>query len=178
MHKKKTLQFSITSRKRDAVNTTMIQNIKNIGGDIAKVINEGNVVWGRLETWEKWSVKEIKSYSVKKIDNGAPDSIPSTPDTPIYKSYSIDGNGNFVGIDKANIAINAWVIYSPPQSSAFYGQDFVFGKDYKASISGYWYNSYVASIKEKGKLIEMVSAPEGTYPDNGEKDGYWYVKKG
>lgn len=45
MHKKKTLQFSITSRKRDAVNTTMIQNIKNIGGDIDKIMHTNKIVW-------------------------------------------------------------------------------------------------------------------------------------
>lgn len=45
MYKKKTLQFSITSRKRDAVNTTMIQNIKNIGGDIDKIMHTNKIVW-------------------------------------------------------------------------------------------------------------------------------------
>lgn len=28
------------------------------------------------------------------------------------------------------------------------------------------------------QLLELVSAPEGTYPDNGIKDGFWYKKKG
>ena len=45
MYKKKTLQFSITSRKRDAMDTTMIQNIKNIGGDIDKIMHTNKIVW-------------------------------------------------------------------------------------------------------------------------------------
>ena len=30
----------------------------------------------------------------------------------------------------------------------------------------------------KGEFIGLVSALDGTYPNNGTKDGYWYVKKG
>lgn len=41
---------------------------------------------------------------------------------------------------------------------------------------------YIAQLKErkanKVNFITTVTAPPNTYPDNGEKSGYWYVKEG
>lgn len=46
-------------------------------------------------------------------------------------------------------------------------------------ITGEAYNTIKAASKtEKGSYIEDVTAPQGTYPNDGEKDGYWYVYKG
>ena len=33
-------------------------------------------------------------------------------------------------------------------------------------------------VSSKSNYIEDVTAPKGTYPNNGEKDGFWYVLKG
>ena len=46
-------------------------------------------------------------------------------------------------------------------------------------ITGTLYNSVgVEDSNVKGDFVEDVTAPQGTYPNDGEKDGYWYVYKG
>ena len=163
-------------------------------------------MWERLPEWEKWSVKEVSvpemkvwGYNAKLAQwntyfkeykmvimpktgspffefeqvrdvNGHYDTK-ARPDKD-YKytlvSYDWDIKGfrtQMVFDDYGNIHRSEYMIISTGHDS---------DNEYSQGIV---YRAVANKQKEKDKLIETVSAPEGTYPDNGIKDGFWYIKK-
>lgn len=134
-------------------------------------------MWERFAEWEKWSVSEIKTYDVKK-ESSSEVRINSKYMSSYsrYRNYKIDNVGNFIGVE-SNFYYGSWLIDYYKSNRAFnYGRVDTTGDD--DVYYGYWYTTYVkSSKKEKDELVEMVSAPQGTYPDNGLQGNYWYVKK-
>lgn len=86
---------------------------------------------------------------------------------------------DFLGYSRIATIVNT-PVYS--QGSTSYGEvSSISSSAYPSRgrhTDGYWYvkSTKTTSTQEKGSLIETFKAKDGEYPDNGVKDGYWYVK--
>lgn len=148
------------------MNLKDITSIHVANTEIQRVMNGGGIVWERLVEWEKWSVNityiEKEIYPTERNMNGL-----------LYEGFTIDyKKGVYVPIN------------SDPNSSYYH----VFDNDRKRRMQLSQYDlkdesskrffEIVVRSKTKGKFIEIVSAPENSYPNNGIKGDFWYVKKG
>ena len=154
------------------MDTKNITSIHVGNTEIQKIICGGGIVWAKNATWEKWSVKDVREWA------GSSDgkTISYTPSSLVnmYASCKIDDNGNFIGVETSGTP--HYFIYDKPTNTCFYWITQYPDGTYLV----YKFISYLKPTrKERDKLIETVSASEGTYPNDGiHTDGYWYVKKG
>lgn len=94
-------------------------------------------------------------------------------------SYSINNNSNFslrsnvptFGTSGLTTGPHETIYYVSYDNGKLTVQEWSASKDSQATIT---YTPYTLS-GAKGEYIGEVKANEGTYPDNGIKNGYWYV---
>lgn len=156
------------------MDTKRASSIHVANTEIQRIILGGGILWERFPEWEKWSIKAINKWKVNQNSYLYDIQLPS--EMVAYWDYNIDNDGCFVGVPWTGdyYQPNRWKLYPYKSKEAFYVSENEIG----GKVSGYWYTtSLESSKKEKDIFIETVSAPEGTYPDNGIKDGFWYIKK-
>lgn len=87
-----------------------------------------------------------------------------------YEVYKLDPQGG-KGSYHFNIAVNNNAGY--PSDGVAYGSSGIYPFD-----STYWI-TYTGTYYEKvrGSYIDTIQAEDGTYPNNGMKGSYWYVKR-
>lgn len=159
----------------------------------------GGILWERFPEWEKWSVKEVsilgkkktsiqrikimnypryfKEYEIVKQKNASEPRFKFKNGTTGNYDYRNSPSGDYKYTPVSywssegdyctdmQATYRSYMLIGTRHDS---GDDYAYGTLYKAIEN---------KQKEKDKLIETVQAPEGTYPDNGIKDGFWYIKK-
>lgn len=109
------------------------------------------------------------TVTTETSDSGTTTSLRGFTSSPVYRLFGADsytaryGDDGLVGYTYNGKSINnsTYVIYQGITSN------------YKSSYATIYKRNF-----NQGSYISDVTAPEGTYPDNGiHSDGYWYVKQ-
>lgn len=139
----------------------------------------------KVYVWEKWSVDETETVQFTSISTFSQYGDTET----VYYSYEEPSASNFsfhlqatAGTMKANPGnyVNFWHKSSPSASYAY------FSPGGWQSITSSGNNTMIYSTRQ-ALLIEVpakggtnygavISKDPDAYPENGEQDGYWYVK--
>ncbi|UHR03240.1 hypothetical protein LV469_02830 [Peptoniphilus sp. GNH] len=145
-----------------------IRAVRVSNADILRIIYRGGVLWESLATYEVYSVKPVWDKVEVSID-----SMEGYQDTSIYnrggREYHITEDGYFEIPD----------LYIEDRFPKYW-----LTSGYHSKYLGYIERMYAKPIfykamevgKQKDKLISRTTAKKGTYPDNGVKDGFWYVR--
>lgn len=147
--------------------------------------------------WQKYKIKENVTYgNYRVVTKGSPSPKYIDSDKEYPKSYEFDPK---TGVFTFKDYFHPWtgdIIYAETSSYNAYFQPISGSSSYVAEVrvgsrfsKGDNYNVDYKAImsstrdkivtKEKGDYIEDIKSPDkNAYPDNGEKNGYWYVYKG
>ena len=159
----------------------------------------GGVIWQGLKTWKKYSVKRIvdKISGEKYVGTGIPwpyygnifneeepvyvgngefkivnRSTVQSRYTPVF--FMKDRNDNLKPICKNTTLPIMYDVYRfEIDASEYYDTN----GELRIYYDGSKYELIYQTHDEKGDYIEDVEAEENTYPQNGIKDGFWYVLK-
>lgn len=147
--------------------------------------------------WSKYKIKENVTYGNYRVvtkdspspeyiysDEKYPKSYEFDPKTGVFtfKDYSYPWTGNIIYAETSSY--NAY--FQPISGSSSYvaevrvGSRFSKGSNYNVDYKAIMRSTRDKIVtKEKGDYIEDIKFPDkNAYPDNGEKNGYWYVYKG
>lgn len=146
-----------------------------------------SLVFGRYR-WEKWDIKTSRLYVLKRGNGFAGYSKSSN----FYDNYSINQSSGIVSLSGKSIsafsvsqiqdAINRgyiWTATGIPNEEGKALYNVVKVSDISGPyIAGFKYNLQLDDVYTKGDTLlgTVQSDSPNSYPDNGEKDGFWYVK--
>lgn len=150
------------------------KNIRKIHStiDIKKILSRNNIVWGKIYLWKKYELE--KYFKIKKLK--------SSRDT-YYKSSLRDDKTLIT-----KVAGGEALLYVTGKISSFWNlRGYILHKHYnsfeilhiiqnESSADHVIVDVYEAMQRNfKGKYLKDVkSTVKGEFPDNGEKDGYFY----
>lgn len=102
-----------------------------------------------------------------------------------YLEYTINqNNGKLILIGSSKMhevmaeRLTVYALYDFAAGAAGVEFDslFRFSPGYSGAVQYKITTSHQLSHNDKGRLLETLIAEEGTYPDNGIQNGFWYVK--
>lgn len=143
-----------------------------------------------LYYYDKYTVKTTYSGWRKPIVKTIKDvqSISESYSTSGYPTYNFEnGEFNFRGIIPITIYVqqgeNNQGVYTQYYNGAetryiVFKQILGDTRIGNLTINTFYEYAYRYETKSQGTYIETIQALDGAYPDDGEKNGFWYVKKG
>ncbi|MBS5279990.1 MAG: hypothetical protein KHY27_00205 [Butyricicoccus pullicaecorum] len=145
------------------------------------------LVFGRYR-WEKWDIKTSRLYVFKK-GNGF-GTYPKS--SYFYDNYSINQSSGIVSLSGKSISVSSvsqiqdainrgyiWTKTGIPNEEGKALFNVVKVSDISGPyIAGFQYNLQLDDVYTKGDTLlgTVQSDSPNSYPNNGEKDGFWYVK--
>lgn len=182
------------------MNSKEIKKVKYQVYDIKKIMHAGEILWQRLKTWKKYEAKRIADKIIGEKYMGYDITCPYyraifNEEEPVYV-----GNGKFKIVNQSTVqskyipvfymclGINMFEpirkntklpieydVYCFEIDASELDDDMT--EELRFPDKGTKYELIYQTHDEKGDYIEDVEAEENTYPQNGIKDGFWYVLK-
>ena len=132
--------------------------------------------------YDRYSIKKIWASSDTRSSNKAIESIfPGNSFPSGYEGYNKvefeENTGKFKLSGSYVYVKDKWdlPIYKEPYNNTYIQIEYDSDGDYGYLYERKYERKYTS---EKGSYLNTISAEEGTYPNDGIKDGYWYVRKG
>lgn len=125
-------------------------------------------------TWTKYAVVSSAETNRELLGTTKPSDAVQPGTTYWYKSYTIDENGQFQ-LSQETQAMSGYASIKNGDGTSIYEAEwkFVYGGD---SYTNYYKITITNLTTSKGEEIGTVtSTNRNEYPQNGIKDGYWYV---
>lgn len=148
--------------------------------------------------YDKYSVKDIvvgESYTgqIKQNSLGGGSKISSKSDpvmsdsVRLNRNNTLTGSGAIYNAEDIRVGVNGYLIYGSYNSDSSGFETMKYGIVTSVALDksyfdiSYKHESYaekrVQVERTKGNFIETIIAEDGTYPNDGINNGYWYVKK-
>lgn len=147
-----------------------------------------------MDRWKKYTVRNVWGTRLER--SGVTATYYNNNGVHAASDFRVDENGHLVGWEGATRAlpesdnVNRWVANADSIRTGSYS-DIMSGNitHFATNLRNYQYlflaykwtvdiwGTYV-DHQERGDYIETITAPEGTYPDDGIVGGYWYTREG
>ena len=138
------------------------------------------------DTWEKWNINKV--YAQQKVTQETWETYTHGAKVYYGGGYSFNSNNGLITLSlyddaKPTVPVsNLGRMYyqktHTPTTKLMHSQYGYYDEEDKVDyiLSDYYITSYLSSQSKGTTSYGTVSAPPGTYPDNGPSGSYWYVK--
>lgn len=118
-------------------------------------------------TWTKYSITQEPKVTSESL-SGMPSGV-----SQWYASYTIDSEGYFK-LSTETAVLDGYAAITGGDGHSIYQKDWVYNPS--GSVTNYYKLTFTGFNTTKGEEISTVtSTNKNDYPQNGVKDGYWYV---